>query len=440
MPETAATIEQNNTTEVTGWDRLGIPALTVATAISNLGNGITNLAIPWFVLVTTGSPARTGIAGALVVLATVMSSVLGGPVVDRLGHKRASIFADLFSGVTVAIIPTLHFMDVLEFWHLLVLIFAGAIFDTPGSVARTALIPRLARQAKMPLERANSALQFADQSSRTLLGPLAAGALISLMGAASILYIDAATFAVSIVIVALLVRPGSHLNGQSTEIDEDDAPAQEESFFDSIRAGFRFTVGDEFLRLVLPISLVFNFVMSPLIAVILPVLARDEFDSASSLGLMIAGFGAGSAVGTLVYGWKGHQISRYWTFMIAVAAMAASFWMLPFATSVWLGTAATTLLGLAIGPTNVLGVTIMQSRIPEEMLGRVFGFVFALGGALSPLGVFLAGILIESVGLREVMMMAAGITTLAMLRVFSVQHIVRKFDLAAEPEQGTVSG
>ncbi len=143
-------IEQSEASPPSAADRLAIPALVTATTISNLGNGITSLAIPWFVLVTTGSPARTGIAGALVVLANVLSSMLGGAVVDRLGHKRASIFSDLLSGMTVAIIPTLHFLDVLQFWHLLVLIFAGAVFDAPGSVARTALIPRLARQAKMP--------------------------------------------------------------------------------------------------------------------------------------------------------------------------------------------------------------------------------------------------------------------------------------------------
>ena len=439
MSETVATADQGDASNVTRWDRLSIPALTIATAISNLGNGITNLAIPWFVLVTTGSPARTGIAGALVVLATVMSSVLGGPVVDRLGHKRASIFADLFSGVTVAIIPTLHFLDVLEFWHLLVLIFAGAVFDTPGSVARTALIPRLARQAKMPLERANSAMQFADQSSRALLGPLAAGALIGLMGAASVLYLDAATFAVSILIVGLLVRPPAQAVTSAAASGEAEQVGTQESFFESARKGFSYVLKDDFLRLVIPISLLYNFVLSPTVAVILPVLARDKFDSAGALGLMIAAFGAGSALGTLAIGWKGHQFSRSKVFLSLLPVITIGFWILPFATNVWIGMLATGLVGIAIGPTNVLGMTIMQERIPDDMLGRVFGLVFSLGAALAPLGVLLAGILIETSGLRLVMVIAAIGVTIALARVLMVRDLVRQFDAVSATADGDIA-
>lgn len=434
MSGSTVIVDQPNAPEVSLSDRLGIPALVAATTISNLGNGITNLAIPWFVLVTTGSPARTGVAGALVVLANVLSSMLGGAVVDRLGHKRASIFSDLLSGVTVALIPTLYFLNVLEFWHLLVLIFAGAVFDAPGSVARTALIPRLARRAKMPLERANSAMQFADQSSRTLLGPLAAGLLISVMGAASVLYLDAATFAVSIIIIGVFVRIPSNAATRAGGVKGEAIEPAQESFFKTVQEGLRYTLNDDFLRLVIPISLLYNFILSPTIAVILPVLARDEFDSAGALGLMIAAFGGGSALGTLAFGWKGHQFSRSTIFLALLPGITIGFWILPFATSVWIGMLATGIVGLAIGPTNVLGMTIMQERVPEEMMGRVFGLMFSFGAALAPLGVFLAGIMIEVTGLRSVMIFAAIGVSIALLRVLMVRDIVKQFDTPAEIE------
>ncbi len=439
MPsKSTATVDTTPASESTPRDRLGIPALVAATTISNIGNGITNIAIPWFVLVTTGSPARTGVAGALVVLANVLSSTLGGVVVDRLGPKRASIFSDLSSGVTVAIIPTLYFLGLLEFWHLLALIFAGAILDAPGGVARTALIPRLARRADMPLERANSAMQFADQSSRSLLGPLVAGVLIGIMGAASVLYIDAATFALSILIIGLLVHVPARVAARQSS---DGATAQVErapgeSFLASIKSGFAFAIRDDFLRLIIPISLLYNFVFSPTFAVVLPVLARDEFDSSTAFGLMIAAFGAGSALGTIVYGWRGHLLSRSRVLFIGVAMISVGFWMLPFATSVWIAMLGTGITGLAIGPTNVLGMTIIQARVPEEMMGRVLGFMFAFGSALAPLGVFLAGVMIEIVGLQAVMIFAAIGVTVAMFRVFSVRQLVRQFDVVQPEEHG----
>lgn len=435
--DTAVLDDGQQETAISLNDRLGIPALAAAATISNVGNGITSLAIPWFVLVTTGSAARTGIAGGLVILATVLSSVAGGAMVDRLGFKRASIFADLLSGVTVAIIPTLYFLDVLAYWHLLVLVFAGAIFDTPGAVARRSLVPGLARRAGMPLERANSIMEFSDQSSRTLLGPLAGGALIGIMGAAAVLYVDAATFAISVIIIGVLVRVPRRVEQQAREMLEGATPGGGESFLKSIIEGFQFVMGDAFLRLVMPISVLYNFILSSTVAVILPVFAREEFDSASALGLMMAAFGAGSAIGTVLYGWRGHQISRSWTLIGSVALIAIAFWILPVSTAVWMGMLATGLSGLAIGPTNVLAITIMQSRVPEEMLGRVLGVTFAFGSAAAPLGVFLTGFLIEITGFRTAMVAAATGTTIAMLWTISRYTIIRQFD---DPEQMQATG
>jgi MFS family permease len=440
MSETTAVGDVSGSAPAAQTDRLGIPALVVATTISNLGNGITSLAIPWFVLVTTGSPARTGIAAGMTVLANVLSGMLGGAIADRVGFKRASIFSDLLSGVTVAIIPTLHFLGWLEFWHLLALVFAGAIFDAPGGLARGALVPRLARAAGMPLERANSAMQFADQSSRSLFGPVVAGGLIGLMGAAAVLYVDAATFAISILIIGLLVRAPANGVAASAAGQAPAVVGSGESFLQSIVTGFRFMLNDEFLRLVMPISLLYNFIFSPTFAVMLPVLARDEFGSAGALGLTIGAFGAGSAIGTLLYGWKGHTISRYWTFIVAVTMMTGGFWLLPFATSVWPAMVGTGLAGLATGPTNVLAITIVQNRTPEEMLGRIYGIMVAFGGALAPLGVFMAGGLIELFGLRPVMIAAAVGVTIGMLWVFAVRDVVRQFDTYATPVSESPAG
>src|SRR5688500_5629348 len=82
-------------------------ALLGASAVSLVGNQLTALAIPWFVLHTSGSAARTGLVGAAIMLPTVLASFLGGAIVDRLRPKRTSILADLLSGVTVALVPLL---------------------------------------------------------------------------------------------------------------------------------------------------------------------------------------------------------------------------------------------------------------------------------------------------------------------------------------------
>jgi hypothetical protein len=135
-------------------DRRGIYALLTAEAVGQVGNMMVFVAGPWFVLETTGSAARTGIVTGALALGAVIPAVLGGPLVDRLGHKRSSVLADLASAATVAAVPLLHLADLLQFWHLVVLVFVLSSLNSQGDTARYALVPFLADRAKMPIERA----------------------------------------------------------------------------------------------------------------------------------------------------------------------------------------------------------------------------------------------------------------------------------------------
>ena len=189
--------------------RLPLFTMLGATRLSMVGNIITFLAVPWFVLQTTGSATQTGLTGGVVVLGMVLGGFFGGPLVDRLGFRRASIVADLASGVTVTLIPLLYLTVGLAFWQFLVLVLLGTCLDTPGMTARQSLIPDLAGRAGMPVERANSALQ-AIESSSDLLGPPLAGILIAILGPSNVLFLDAATFVLSAAMIAGAVpRPPS---------------------------------------------------------------------------------------------------------------------------------------------------------------------------------------------------------------------------------------
>src|SRR5918997_2044603 len=116
-------------------------ALVAANAISLLGNVVAAVAIPWFVLLTTGSAARTGVAAFFTTLPLALGALFGGAVADRVGHRRASIGSDVASAAAIAGIPLLHAFGALDFWVLLALGFAAAVFDAPGQAAREALLP-----------------------------------------------------------------------------------------------------------------------------------------------------------------------------------------------------------------------------------------------------------------------------------------------------------
>src|SRR3954452_18747259 len=119
--------------------------LVAADALLLAGSVVATLAIPWFVLVTTGSAARTGIAAFVAVLPLALSALFGAAIVDRVGPRRASVAADFLAGACIAAIPLLHTLGLLEYWTLLLLAFLAGAFEGPGRAARLALLPELAR-------------------------------------------------------------------------------------------------------------------------------------------------------------------------------------------------------------------------------------------------------------------------------------------------------
>jgi MFS family permease len=179
--------------------------------------------------------------------------------------------------------------------------------------------------------------------------------------------------------------------------------------------GFRFVASDSFLRTVIPISMLYNFLFAPMFAVVIPVFVREEFNNAGAFGIIIASFGAGAAIGTLAFGAVGHRIGRYQLFLFAVVFIAIGFWFVALSTSIWMSTLGMAVIGLAIGPTNAVAMVILQIRVPEAMLGRVMGLMIAFGAFAAPLGVLLSGFFIEEFSYRAALFIGGFGTTIAAL-------------------------
>lgn len=392
--------------------RLPLRALLTGQGISLLGNTLTGLAVPWFVLETTGSASRTGLVAFAGMLPTVIGGIVGGAVVDRLGHRRTSVLADLASGATVATIPLLHATVGLAFWQLLGLVFLGALLDSPGHTARIAILPDLAARAGMPLERANAAGQTIGSVS-TLVGPPVAGGLIVLLGPSNVLWLDAASFAVSAALMALAAPAG---RSQRAEADRD--PAQ--GFLAEVTEGLRLVVNDRLLRGILGPAMVINFLAAPLFGVVLPVFAARVYGEALDLGLLLAGVGAGSVVGSVAYGALGPSWSRRRTLVAAFLLSGLPFWALALTPPLPIAVALLAAVGLFLAPINPLVISAIQRRTPEALLGRVIGAVIALASVLAPLGMLTAGAALETIGVSTTLVViAAGFLVVGASLIFN---------------------
>ena len=387
--------------------RLPFYSFLAANAISLIGNYLTMIAVPWFVLETTGSAAKTGLVGFFTALPSVIATFFGGTIVDRLGHKKMSIISDIGSGVTVALIPLLYYTIGLEFWLLLTLVFFSALLDAPGHTARASLLPDLANEGGVYLERANS-LQQAIQRGSILIGPAIAGLLITWIGTSSVLWLDAGTFAISAILFALTIPTG------------DKKPVSESKYLDDLKEGLQFLRKNRLLLSLVITVAITNFLDAPLFSVVLPVYAKEIFGDPTRLGIIISSFGAGAMLGTLIFGAIGPRLPRRPTYVVSFLLLGLPFWALVFTPPFPVVAGLLFITGLMSGPINPLIMTVAQEHIPPEMRGRVFGLLSAGAFVAAPLGMLLAGYLLEYTSIRiTITVIAAGYLLVTAAQIFN---------------------
>jgi MFS family permease len=385
------------------------------------GNALAQLAIPWFVLATTGSATRTGLVAAAGLVPYVLGSALGGVVVDRVRYRTVSIVSDAASLVAVGLIPLLHGFGVLSFQLLVLLVVAGAVLDTPGATARAALLPDLARQAGIRLERAN-AMHEVVESGAGFAGPLLAGLLLGAIGASATLWVDAGTFAVSAVLVIALIPATATAARTST--------SSSLGFSDEIRAGIRFVLDDPGIRGIYLPSIVLTFLISPFFGVVLPYHVMSSTGRAFDLGLLVGMFGGGAVLGALVFGTLGHCLPRRTTFITGVVAIGGGVAVVSLLPSIAVMAAALAIAGLIAGPNGPLVATVLQERTPEQLRGRVFGATTAMSFVAAPVGVLLAGVAIDSFGLQATLVAMTGIFAITVGWLF-LDRGLREIDQAS---------
>lgn len=378
--------------------RAPLVGLLAAHAVSTTGNVLTLIALPLYVLMTTGSAAQTGVTGFFATLPIVLGGTFGGVLVDRLGYRRSSVLADLVSGATIALVPIIDSTVGLPFPGLLALVFVSGLLDTPGQTARTALLPDVAEAAGMPLERAVGLLEASERGARMLGAPLA-GLGVALMGPLSVLALDAVSFGVSALLVARLVPSALRAGRAATT-----APP---GYWRELGEGFRFVVREPLLRAIVLLVLLTNLLDAAKSTVLLPVYAERELGGGAAFGLLVGVMAAGALAGNLTYSAGGHRLPRRPVFVIAFA-LAGGPPMLALAAGLpllWL-VAVTALAGFCAGAINPIIGVVKLERVPPGMRARVYGLIGAGCWAAMPLGSLLAGLAVEHVGLRPTLLAA----------------------------------
>jgi MFS family permease len=406
-------------------DRRPVYALLTAGGISQVGNMMTIVAGPWFVLQTTGSAAKTGLVGAAFALGLLVP-ILGGPLIDRLGFRRGSVLADVVSGATVASIPALHLAGVLQYWHIVVLVFILTSVTSQGDTARLALVPALARLADMPLEVLNGR-ERAIVRLGSVLGPLLAGLFIAVIGAANVLFVDAGTFSIS----ALLVAGG--VPGSVDTREDQPVQGRRSRYFTELADGLRFVRSKAFLLSMVLVATVGNFFDQPLLTVVAPVYAKEIYGSPASFGALVGSFSGGAFAGSLLFGSVARGWPRRWTYLASYLIGAVLIYgTLALSPPLAVAIVAAFAAGLAFGPANPIFATVTQENTPPHLLGRTFGALTAIAQAAIPLGAVAAGAAVQRFGLIPTIVSMGTAYVVVTIGMF-FNPTLRAIDIRQEP-------
>lgn len=375
--------------------RTALSALVAAHAVSQTGNVVTAFAVPFYVLALGGSGVEIGVAAAFATAPVIIGGPLGGVVVDRVGHRRAAIVADVVSGASVLAMPVLALTVGLPFWALLTLVFVGGLLDTPGQTARRVMLPGLTERAGVRIERSVGLLDGSERFAK-LVGASLAGLLVAAVGPIGSLFVNAATFAVSAVLTWVFVPR----DAEAAEAEAGVEGAPRGSFWADLIEGARFVVQDPLMRLLVGLVLVTNLLDAARGSTLLPLYANDRLGGAAALGLLVATMGGCALLGNVAFGFVAHRVPRRVTFTVCFT-LAGGPSSLAFALGAPLPVlvAATALAGLAAGSLNPILATVELERVPEHMRGRVFGLINAGAWAGVPFGALLGGLAADTIGL-----------------------------------------
>jgi MFS family permease len=359
------------------------------------------ITIPWLILEETGSPAFAGLVAAVSAIPGLIISPIGGWLVDHVGRRTVSVGADLLSSIAVLAFPIMALTYGLSSLSILLIAVVGAIFDPAGYTARKTLLADVAKASEIELDRLNG-IHDGFMGISWILGPAVGAGLISTVGAINSFWVSAGLFVIAALAIVFL-RVGN-LGKEARDLAEQKG----ESTNRTLRLGFQVLWNDKLLRTITFAILIIAAVYLPTETVVLPTYFED-LGNPAGLGIVISALAAGSAIGSFGYGWISKRVSRKNLVRMTLIGTAVSILPMAFLPPLPFLMLSAFALGLSWGPFNPLISTLIQQRVPADQQGRVFGVQTAVFYAAPPLGMVLAGVSVESLGVGTTYLILAAI-------------------------------
>ena len=389
--------------------------------VSLLGDGIYFVAIAWQVYTISNTPRALAYIGVAWMLPQLAGLLFAGAASDRFDRRRIMIIANALSGLAIGSIGLLSVLCVLTLWQLWILVAVHGVGVALFIPAAGALVPQLVPENL--LVEANALRQFVRPLAMRLLGPALGGIIVSLLGPGEAFLVDAFTFFFALAAFSLIrQRPRP-----STTADSQSLPHE-------IAAGLRFVASQSWLWISLLAAAIWLLIYVGPLEVLLPYLVKNQIGgSARSLGLVYAAGGLGAMIFAYTVARTGlprrglvfmYALWSLCMFVLASLALASALWQAVIASFLVFGL-------LSTG--EIVWQTMLQRRVPNQLLGRVASVDWFVSTALVPISFVLTGPIAATLG-AETTLFAAGILGGTLMAAFIALPPIRTSEPAEQPQ------
>jgi MFS family permease len=382
-----------------------LAGLVTAELVSLTGSAMTFVALPWFVLVATGSTAKMGWVLAAEMLGIAIFGIPAGTLIARLGAKRTMLLSDAVRGPLMLVIPILHHTGHLSFPALLAATFAIGSFTAPYYASSRLVVPEVAGEDEQAVASVNAILSAAGQVTQ-LAGPVLAGVLIAATSPATVLVIDACTYIFSFLTILLVVRAGRRI----------EATERAKGLF----AGLRFLLGDSLLGPLVIAACMINFVAQGIILGVQGI-AYFRYDAdAHVLGFLFGSFGVGALCGALVAQKVTQRMALPKLAAIAIVAMPLPLFLLSPSLPWGAALVVVAAFGFFQPLVNAPVIGMLTIRTPADLRPKVMTAVMTVATMAGPFGFIAAGYALRHVELGPFFVVLPALLTLGGLLMAAV--------------------
>lgn len=396
------------------WNR-NFTVLWQGQLISDFGNATFAVTLGFWVLSVTATPempqgnlALMGLIEACFALPSVILGPFAGAVADRINRKSILIAADLVRGILFAAMGAMLLFNVFPFWVIFPLAIlsgaSGAFFSPAISASIPDIVP------KDSLSKANSARGLSSTLTQ-LMGNSLGGILYAVLRAPLLILLNGISYLYAAVSQLFIKLPVRKSEGPRTDIVHD------------MSRGLKYSFGHKGIRTMLITSMLINFFAVIGLSLMTPLFNSTPGFGVQKYGLMMGTMMLGAVIGMLTLSAvkiKPQQRSRIFGIalmsmvcvMVPIAIIGNVNWLYPLAF----------IAGINNAIVNVMVQTIMQSTVPAEHRGKVFGILGMVSGGLQPIAMAVSGVIGGTFGIRPTIITTFSLLVVAAMPMLFDRH------------------